>query len=415
MIQITAERGGEMVTTADYDIQVPDPASNSREHVPEILVVDDETHIRNLLVRNLQEAGFRTVSADNGATAFESIVERQPDLMLLDLSMPKVNGLELLAKIRQYPATESVPVIVLTAVPPGQAQLKTWKLGVQHYLQKPVTYERLILTVRVALREAQEKLVVRSESEETLAVDTQERDLHGSPESSVLDPILALGLVPQHLLFLYGQSGSGKSVLAQSIAYAAASRRKPVVYVTSDVPKSGRRFSSPMTGTQGEVETTYATRMKSLGLDIEPMRQNGTFKVTPIDYPMGIPSTLLGERAIDGIAKAVELAPVGRSLIIIDDITVLAGIDRGLVLVRLMSYIKTIVDAGTSVIMSSQHGAMDSRALNNLLTSSNTFLRLADSGESKTLIVQKSETELLTAGMRLKFEVGEGSGVRVVS
>jgi hypothetical protein len=58
---------------------------------------------------------------------------------------------------------------------------------------------------------------------------------------------------------------------------------------------------------------------------------------------------------------------------------------------------------------------MDSRALNNLLTSSNTFLRLADSGESKTLIVQKSETELLTAGMRLKFEVGEGSGVRVVS
>lgn len=402
-----------MTTTNTHEAQAPPHTLASGERTPEILVVDDEEHIRDLLERNLQEAGFKTVSADNGSTAIQCIVNRRPDVMLVDLSMPKMDGLELLTKIRQDPATESIPVIVLTAVPPRRAQLKTWKLGVQHYIQKPVTYDRLILTVRVALREAQEKLVTRSENEETLAVDTQRQQSLRSPKSSVLDSILALGTVPRHLTFLYGRLGTGKSVLAQSMAYEAALQQRPVVYITSDVPKSGRRFSSPMAGTEDEVESAIAARMESIGLHIDPMRRDGSFKVAPIDYPMGIPSALMGERAIDGIAKAVELAPVGRSLVVIDDITVLAGIDQGLALVRLMSYIKTIVDAGMSVIMCTQLGTMESRSINNLLTTSDTFLRLAKSGTANALIVQKSESARLTAGMRLKFVVEQGSGIRV--
>jgi archaellum biogenesis ATPase FlaH len=203
--------------------------------------------------------------------------------------------------------------------------------------------------------------------------------------------------------------------MAQSIAHAAAAQEKPVVYFTSDVPRSGRRAHSPMAGTAIEVEAALVSRMDSLGLDTGPMQRDRTFKVAPIDYPTGIPSTMLGERAIDGITKAVEAAPVGRSLIVIDDITALAGIDKGLVLVRLLSYLDGLVDTGTSVVVASQPGALEGRSISNILSISNTFLHLAISDRSRMLIVQKSESDHLTTGMRLKFTVEKGSGLRVVA
>jgi two-component system response regulator ResD len=118
-----------------------------------VLVVEDEKDLRHLLVDILIDAGYDVTEAENGGVALEKARNEQPDVILLDVMMPVMDGFEVLTKLRQEPATQATPVVMLTAFPPVKGELRAWRLGARHYVSKPFDPERVELAVRVALRE----------------------------------------------------------------------------------------------------------------------------------------------------------------------------------------------------------------------------------------------------------------------
>ena len=97
--------------------------------MPKILVVDDEQGILDLLVDDLSDEGFQVISANNGASALVLIYRERPDIVLLDLMIPVVNGYEVLRELRRNPTTRKLPVILLTAVSPSEGKQAAVQLG----------------------------------------------------------------------------------------------------------------------------------------------------------------------------------------------------------------------------------------------------------------------------------------------
>ena len=83
--------------------------------MPKILVVDDEADVRNVVTAILNQAGYDVVEAEYGLDGYSKAQSEKPDLVLLDLMMPVVDGFEVLGKLKQNPSTRSIPVIILTA------------------------------------------------------------------------------------------------------------------------------------------------------------------------------------------------------------------------------------------------------------------------------------------------------------
>ncbi|RMG99712.1 MAG: DNA-binding response regulator [Chloroflexi bacterium] len=116
-----------------------------------ILVVDDEKNLREFVSRNLSARGFQVFTAANGLEAL-AIFQREPlDLIILDLMMPHMDGLETCRRIRQ---SSIVPIIVLTALGEEADKVAAFDLGADDYLTKPFGVEELLARVRARLRRA---------------------------------------------------------------------------------------------------------------------------------------------------------------------------------------------------------------------------------------------------------------------
>ena len=124
-----------------------------------VLVADDAADIRALLVDALSDAGHDVLEAADGGAAVETAFLEHPDLILLDVSMPVMDGFQALRALREDPNTGSIPVIMLTALPPNEGEQDALNLGVSHYLTKPWNPEDLELTIKIALRAAQQARV----------------------------------------------------------------------------------------------------------------------------------------------------------------------------------------------------------------------------------------------------------------
>lgn len=109
-----------------------------------VLVVDDDAEMRNMLVTVLRSGGFRTVEASSGAQAVEAHHAHQPDLILLDVGLGDMTGLEVCRRIRKY---SGVPVIFLTAAADEVDELLGFAAGADDYMAKPISPRRLIARV----------------------------------------------------------------------------------------------------------------------------------------------------------------------------------------------------------------------------------------------------------------------------
>lgn len=119
------------------------------ERMPKkILAVDDERHIVRLVQVNLQRAGYEVVTAFDGKEALEKIKSENPDLVVLDVMMPYMDGFEVLQTLRKDPATRELPVIMLTAKAQDADVFRGWQSGVDCYLTKPFNPMELISFVR---------------------------------------------------------------------------------------------------------------------------------------------------------------------------------------------------------------------------------------------------------------------------
>ena len=113
-----------------------------------ILVVDDEPHIVRLVQVNLEKAGYTVSTASNGREALEAVAGDQPDLVVLDVMMPEMDGLETLKRLKDNPETDEIPVILLTAKAQDSDVFEGWKSGADLYLTKPFNPGELLLFVQ---------------------------------------------------------------------------------------------------------------------------------------------------------------------------------------------------------------------------------------------------------------------------
>jgi two-component system alkaline phosphatase synthesis response regulator PhoP/two-component system response regulator VicR len=116
-----------------------------------VLAVDDENNIRRLIEVNLLRAGYRVTSAADGEEALQKIREDRPDLIVSDVMMPKVDGFELLRRLKADPETMDIPVLMLTAKAQDRDIFAGWSGGVHGYLSKPFNPGELLTWVAKTL------------------------------------------------------------------------------------------------------------------------------------------------------------------------------------------------------------------------------------------------------------------------
>jgi two-component system KDP operon response regulator KdpE len=114
-----------------------------------VLIVDDEPPIRRFLKTSLSAQGYRVIEADSGAAALKQMVEGKPDLVVLDLGLPDMNGLEVIRAIRK---ASDVPIVVLSVRGDEQSKVAALDLGADDYVTKPFGMEELIARLRTAIR-----------------------------------------------------------------------------------------------------------------------------------------------------------------------------------------------------------------------------------------------------------------------
>lgn len=112
-----------------------------------ILVVDDERHIVRLVEVNLARAGYDVVVAYDGVEALEVFAKEKPDMVVLDVMMPRMDGFEVLKKLQADPNSQDVPVIMLTAKAQDADIFRGWSSGVSSYLTKPFNPRELLTFV----------------------------------------------------------------------------------------------------------------------------------------------------------------------------------------------------------------------------------------------------------------------------
>jgi len=117
-----------------------------------ILIVEDERDIADLLRYNLQEAGFKTDYVRNGADALQRAIEKTPDLILLDLMLPEVDGMIVCRLLKNDPRTKNIPIVMVTAKTEEKDRVAGLELGADDYIIKPFSPREVVLRVSAVLR-----------------------------------------------------------------------------------------------------------------------------------------------------------------------------------------------------------------------------------------------------------------------
>jgi len=151
-----------------------------------VLIVEDEPDIRELVVHHLKREGYQVSVAASGEEALRQVQASPPDLVLLDLMMPAMNGLEVCRRLRQDPVTASLPIVMLTAKGDEVDRVLGLELGADDYVVKPFSPKELLARVRAVLRRS---LPAPGASPTTLGALTIDPGTH---TVSVGDEVLAL-------------------------------------------------------------------------------------------------------------------------------------------------------------------------------------------------------------------------------
>jgi two-component system cell cycle response regulator len=121
-----------------------------------VLVADDDAALVSTLSWILREHGYNVVAVPNGDNLIERVREERPDLVLLDIMMPKVDGLQLLARIRAEPGWRDLPVLMVSSMPPEDGTVKSLEIGASDFIPKPFRMKELLARVDAHLRRGRE-------------------------------------------------------------------------------------------------------------------------------------------------------------------------------------------------------------------------------------------------------------------
>ncbi len=190
-----------------------------------ILAVDDEPNMRRLLEISLRQAGYRALSASHGREALEMIQQQQIDLVVSDLHMPGMSGLQLLETLRKE--YEHLPFIMVTAQGEIKTAVEAMKLGASDYILRPFELETLEVAIDKALT------LKRITQENTFFKETQQPDVTSlvgnSPPMQSLKQMIQQVAPERATVFIVGETGTGKELVAKALH--EASTRKSALFV----------------------------------------------------------------------------------------------------------------------------------------------------------------------------------------
>ena len=208
------------------------------ESAPLILIADDHVDSVDLLEQRLEYAGYRTATAYDGREAIEQVEKLQPDLLLLDIVMPGLSGLEVVAHLREKAEYRDLPVVVLTGKIEVQDRIAGLDAGADEYLTKPIDEAELLARVRAMLR-MREAILARNrleEENEELRRDVARREGFGElfgrsePMQELYRLIEKVAPAPAAVL-LTGESGTGKELVARALHRQSSRAESPFVAV----------------------------------------------------------------------------------------------------------------------------------------------------------------------------------------
>jgi len=194
-----------------------------------MLVIDDEQNIRKMLTRVLSPEGFIVKEANNGSEALKRLQEENYSLVLLDLKMPGLNGIEILKKIRENDL--NLPVIMMSAYGSIPEAVEAMKLGALDYLIKPFDIEELKIIINRAIKQYElevENIYYREEEEKRFNFD----EIIGKSNSinRVLEMVKNVSPTTATVL-ITGESGTGKELIARAIHKNSPRKNSPFVVV----------------------------------------------------------------------------------------------------------------------------------------------------------------------------------------
>ena len=348
-----------------------------------VLVVDDEDDIRDLLVDTLMDAGFQVIEANNGESALEKAAENRADIVLLDVSMPGIDGFEVLRRLRQQPQTQDLPVIMLTPVPAYEGEHVAMDLGVSHYISKPWGPGEVEAVLRVAL------------AEETANDDVAQEVI--TVENQVLDGKLGGGIPLGSLSLIEGASSAGKSVLCQQLTYGALLGDRSVAYFTSE-----------------STVQALGPQMGSIGLKVSGFLRSGHLGIYPLEE---LTAVMDPARAMADLVRDMEQLPSRYRVIVVDAITNLSVYNQEMTVTGFFSACKRLCAAGRTIILVAHSHAFDEKLLIRLGALCDTHLRMGVEKVGAKLVkwleVRKIRNANVITGDIINFEVETGLGIRV--
>jgi two-component system response regulator HydG len=194
-----------------------------------ILVVDDESSHRKMIEAVLAEEGYEIDQADNGQAAIDAIEERFYDLVIMDIRMPKVGGIDALKKIKML--SPAIPIIIMTAYASVGSAVDALKAGAYDYLTKPLDIEELKLLVAKALRHQQleqENIFLKERLNDRFDFSNI---IGRSPSMIRLFETVALVAPTEATVLIAGESGTGKELIANAIHQNSPRKDSPFIKV----------------------------------------------------------------------------------------------------------------------------------------------------------------------------------------
>ena len=346
-----------------------------------ILVVDDEEKIRTLLAEMLTSEGYEVFQAQDGDSALEIAEMEHPDLILLDVWMPGMDGFEVLEAMRRTEAMESTPCIFITAMDPSEGERTAMDLAVDCYFTKPFELSTLQAAVRSVLR--------KSGTIMTPIVT-------GHP---MLDKrALAGGIPVGSLTLIEGSSASGKSVLTQQLMSGSLFSGHQVACFTSE-----------------DTERSLASQMNSLGLNVSSYIANKKFRIQPIASPGKNDNP---DEMLANLAMRMMTLPRNYRAIFVDAITNLASISEEASIMSFFHDCKNLCGTGRTVILVAHASAFEEKLLIRLrsLCDAHFSLKVENSSgkQIRILEVSKIHNADLATGDVISFMVEPGMGIKIL-
>jgi DNA-binding NtrC family response regulator len=194
-----------------------------------ILVVDDEHLIRWSLEQNLKKQGYEVVTAGDGEEALRLVREEQPDLVLLDIQMPGISGIEVLERIKEY--DEEIVVIMVTAHGGLETAVNAMRLGAYDYVSKPFNLDELAIIIKKSLENTELKQEVARLRTETKKAIPPNIIGESRQVKQLMEVLHKVAKSEASTVLVQGESGTGKELVAKWLHYSSHRADKPFIAI----------------------------------------------------------------------------------------------------------------------------------------------------------------------------------------